>query len=115
MSEFTKWLTANTQIPWRDDGKLRTPPEIKHIKLDVGLSYNAPMSQYWLTHEDDVLVFGFEPNPASVQAILGETVKRHPSHGDILDKKYIGKQFYLIPCALGLAADPTVKFYITSG
>ena len=57
-------------ISFRQDGKIEIPTHIKHIKLDIGLSYFAPMSQYWLTHEDDVLVFGFEPNPAAVSSIL---------------------------------------------
>ena len=43
-----------TIISFRADGKMDIPKQIKHIKLDIGLSYNAPMSQYWLSHEDDL-------------------------------------------------------------
>lgn len=101
-------------IPMRSDGKIKIPPHIKHIKLDIGLSYNAPMSQYWLSHEDDLLVFGFEPNPACVTSILQGTTKQHESHGDPLQKKFIGKKFFLIPCALGLSNETLIKFFVTA-
>ena len=100
-------------IPIGLDGKIQIPADIKHIKLDIGLSYSAPMSQYWLSHEDDLLVFGFEPNPASVTSILQGATKRHKLHGSPLEKKYIGKSFFLIPCALGLSNNKTVKFFVT--
>ncbi len=98
----------------RPDGKIEIPPHIKHVKLDIGLSYSAPMSQYWLSHEDDLLVFGFEPNPASVTSILHGATKRDEGHGEPLEKKYVGEKFFLIPCALGLSSKPIIKFYVTS-
>lgn len=91
-------------VPLRPDGKIEIPAHIKHIKLDIGLSYSAPMSQYWLTHENDLLVFGFEPNPASVQSVLS---------GRFLEKRFIGKSFFLIPCALGPSTTNTIKFFVT--
>lgn len=99
-------------IPLRADGKVDIPAHIKHIKLDVGLSYNAPMSQYWLCHEDNLMVFGFEPNPAAVTSILKGAEKKNPAHGDPLDRNFIGKSFFLIPCALGQAQKNTIKFYV---
>jgi hypothetical protein len=101
------------RISWRADGKIVIPPSIKQVKLDIGLSYSAPMSQYWLSHEKELIVFGFEPNPASVASILAGANKRHPEHGDPLDKKFIGKNFFLISCALGLASTPTIPFIVT--
>ena len=102
-------------IPFRQsDEKIEVPQHIKHIKLDIGLSYNAPMSQYWLTHEnDDLLVFGFEPNPASIASILQGAIKQHILHGDPLETKFIGKNFFLIPCALGLSNSSSIKFFVT--
>ena len=97
----------------QSDGKIEIPLHIKHIKLDIGLSYNAPMSQYWLTHEDNLLVFGFEPNPASVTSICQGAIKQHIVHGDPLETKFIGKKFFLIPCALGLSNNPSIKFFVT--
>lgn len=100
-------------IPLNDGGKIIIPSHIKHIKLDIGLSYSAPMSQYWLTHEDNLMVFGFEPNPASVNSILAGATKQQPSHGAPLETKFIGTSFLLIPCALGLSEKPTVNFFVT--
>lgn len=101
-------------IPWRTDGKIDIPRHIKHIKLDIGLSYSAPMSQQWLSHENDLVVFGFEPNPSSIASILGGAQKRDPRHGTPLEKKFIGHCFFLIPCALGLSDLTTVPFFVTA-
>lgn len=101
-------------VPFRSDGKINIPTTIGHIKLDIGLFYNAPMSQYWLSHDEENLwVFGFEPIPETIDAIFHDTTKRNPIHGDLLEKKFIGKRFFLIPCALGLATSHTTKFFVT--
>lgn len=100
-------------VPLRSDGKIDIPDHIKHIKLDIGLSYSAPMSQHWLSQENDLMVFGFEPHPASVKSILEGAVKKNPLHGQPLEKKYIGKNFFLVPCALGISDKAKVKFFIT--
>ena len=100
-------------VPFRSDGKFDIPKSIQHIKLDIGLSYNAPMSQYWLSHEKNLLVFGFEPNPESINSILNGATKLSPAHGNPLEKKFIGTSFFLIPCALGLSATPLIKFFVT--
>lgn len=103
-----------TVIACRADGKIAIPASIKHIKFDIGLSYSAPMAQHWLLHEDDLLVFGFEPNPACVASILQGATKRDEAHGDPLEKKFIGTQFFLMPCALGLAKNSSIKFFVTN-
>lgn len=100
-------------IPLRQDGKIEIPTHIKHIKLDIGLSYSAPFSQYWLSHENDLQVFGFEPNPAAIHSILHGAIKQHESHGNPLSIHFIGKEFFLIPCALGLSSDGAIPFYVT--
>ncbi len=105
---------ASNSVPMREDGKFKIPEHVRHIRLDIGLSYSAPMSQYWLSHEgQDLLVFGFEPNPACVNSILHGATKRDQSHGDPLQTKFIGKQFFLIPCALGISSNSVIKFYVT--
>lgn len=100
-------------VKLRPDGKIDIPRHIEHVKLDIGLAYNAPHSQYWLSHEENLYVFGFEPNPTSVEIVKQGAVKRDPTHGDTLETKYIDKNFFLIPCALGLSTNNTVKFYET--
>lgn len=100
-------------VPLRADGKFAIPAHIKHIKLDIGLSYSAPMSQHWLSQESDLMVFGFEPNPESVKSILQGAVKKNPLHGQPLEKKYIGNNFFLVPCALGISDRSNVNFFVT--
>jgi hypothetical protein len=89
---------------------------IKRVKIDIGLSYNAPVSQVWLSREPDLVVFGFEPNPDNVRSILsGNNKKRHGSHGDPINHEYIGTRFFLIPVALNNVTQHTkLPFYCTS-
>jgi FkbM family methyltransferase len=91
------------------------PDSIKHIKIDIGLSYSAPMSQTWLSSESDLLVFGFEPNPESVASIISSTnKKRDPCHGEVLDYKYIvEKRAFIIPVAVGKDEVESIDFFIT--
>ena len=94
------------------------PESCSHVKLDVGLSYNAPQSQSWLSHEDDgLMVFGFEPNPASIACITNKhNQKQHHSHGDCLQYKYIEEgRFVIQQCALSSVSEPTtMKFYVSN-
>lgn len=113
LSRDLKTMVGHVISLRKSDGKIDIPAHIKHIKLDIGLSYSAPMSQYWLSHENDLLVFGFEPNPECVRSILQGATKQHESHGIPLEKKYIGTNFFLIPCALGLSHDKIIQFFIT--
>ncbi len=70
MQEF-----ISSHVPMKENGKIDIPLNIKRVKLDIGLSYSAPMSQHWLSHEDDLLVFGFEPDLTSVSTIKKGAVK----------------------------------------
>jgi hypothetical protein len=100
-------------VPIRQDGKIDIPKHIKHVKLDIGLSYSAPMSQNWLSREENLLVFGFEPDLTSVNTIKKGAIKQHVSHGDPLNPIYVGNRFFIIPCALGLLSGQSANFYIT--
>lgn len=71
----------------------------KRIKFDVGLSYNAPYSKIWLDqnrYENDLIVVGFEPNPEC-----------HPNYNRYMPAEYIGRNFKLMPVALGNVQQPT--------
>lgn len=90
------------------------PEKCTHVKLDIGLSYNAPQSNKWLSHEDDrLMVFGFEPNPECVKLINGN--KRY-SNGVSLKHNYIDEgRFVIHQCALNSVAEPTtMKFYVSN-
>ena len=94
------------------------PNSCTHVKLDIGLSYNAPQSQSWLSHEDaGLMVFGFEPNPTSIASIINKNnQKQHHSHGDCLQYKYIEEgRFVIQQCALSSVSEPTtMKFYVSN-
>lgn len=95
-----------------DLSKINIPENIKHIKIDVGLSYGAPMSQVWFSNEPDLFVIGIEPNPDSVSSILDpNNKKRDEGHGTVLESKYFNN-IHIIPVALGLE-NKTVDFYVT--
>ena len=49
---------------------MHIPSECTHVKIDVGLSHNAPNSHLWLYLEPTVFVIGFEPNSEAVARIL---------------------------------------------
>ena len=96
------------------NNKIEIPEYIKRVKVDVGLSINAPHSKLWLDHDEDLLVFGFEPNSNAI-----EQIKRHIPYEIIwphcLDPKMIGDRIHLINCALGNENKENVKLYITEG
>jgi FkbM family methyltransferase len=85
---------------------------IKRIKLDIGLSYNAPHSEIYLSHDSDAFVFGFEPNPECIQSIARENIVQKPGHGKPLSKENKSR-FCLVPVALGNVSSPqTLDFYM---
>jgi len=93
------------------------PDNCTHVKLDIGLSYNAPQSQSWLSNEPNLMVFGFEPNPESVKCVQdGNIKKRHHLHGEPLEQKFINeRRFHLIPVALSnVEKKEEMPFYVNS-
>ena len=99
-----------------ENSKILISSNLKRVKLDIGLSYSAPQSQLWLEKEPDLIVFGFEPNPASVQNILnGNIQKRHHEHGTPVKSEYINTRFFVLPFALdNVEKIETSDFYVTS-
>ena len=45
------------------------PESIRKIKIDIGLSYSCPHSQNWLENDENLYVFGFEPNNDCIRTI----------------------------------------------
>ena len=96
---------------------------IKGVKLDIGLSFNAPSSKVWLEQDPNIMVIGFEPNPdflISVQSdgidLRGIVSHQHNNgslRGTIIDE-YINKRFFIFPIALFDVNEPTeMPFYQT--
>ena len=108
-----KDILLQTNVPFKDD-KILIDPSIKHIKIDVGLAYNAPQSQKWLENQKDLLIFAFEPNPDAIKCIHDpNNKKRHECHGEPLNVNYINKNIYIIPVALTDVPGSQLDFYVT--
>jgi len=66
----------------------------KRVKIDIGLSYNPPSTYKWFENDNknnDLYVFGFEPNPYNCKCIYN------------LDSKYFyinDEYMQIIPVAL---------------
>jgi FkbM family methyltransferase len=101
-----------------DDNKIQISSTIKHIKIDIGLSFNAPYSLKWLNNQSDLLVFGFEPNPISLSFLLDSNTRRYNRYRGWMnfDNPYLNKNFFIIPAALSNNETPqTLNFYDISG
>jgi hypothetical protein len=93
-----------------DGDYIKIPTWCKRVKLDIGLSENAPQSQIWLEREGDLLIFGFEPLLYNLLSI-----RRGNSKWPIkLDPKFINHRFLLIEAALSNVTDAqTMDFFET--
>jgi len=86
------------------------PEWVRRVKIDVGLSVNAPHSQIWLDKNPDLFVFGFEPVKSNIDAISKGNSKWPVS----LNCDFIGKRLWIIPCALGNESNEVSEVYVTS-
>ncbi len=77
------------------EGYLNIPPWVKRIRIDVGLSSNAPHSALWIAQDDELLVFGFEPNKVNIEmlSIGGST---WPT---VISPDLIGEKLIILPFA----------------
>ena len=51
------------------NNKIQLPRHITHVNIDIGLSFNAPVSYEWLKNNSNLIVFGFEPNWAKAKVL----------------------------------------------
>ena len=96
------------------DNKIIIPSICSHVKIDIGLSYTAPISNKWLVKESDVFVLGFEPNPECCKMILTSSFSPSPFLDFNLEKRFIDEgRFKLFQYALSDVDNITKqKFYI---
>ena len=78
------------------EGRIVLPEYCRSVRLDVGLSVNAPQSAVWISRDATLHVFGFEPVSENRKVI---------SQGDApwpvnLNPELIGKRINILPCAL---------------
>jgi FkbM family methyltransferase len=110
----TSFLLFGCQVPslhLNVDGLITLAPSIKRLKIDVGLSNAAPISQQWLEGSGEVAIFAFEPNGQNVAEIISGR-NRARGRGLALDPSHIGERFFLFPVACG-SVRKTATFYAT--
>jgi len=90
-----------------NDGKISLPSWVKRVNIDIGLSWAAPHSQNWIDNDPTLMVFGFEPNPKCVNAIISETkdtfLDKYPRP---IQRDIVFQKFFIIPAALSHVSDP---------
>jgi FkbM family methyltransferase len=93
---------------------IKIPENCTHIKIDVGLSYSAPISNKWLIKEPNVYVIGVEPNPICCDMILHQKMPSSPFLDFNLEKLFIEQgRFQLLNYALNDTNEETLlDFYI---
>lgn len=94
---------ASNDVPILN-GKILLPEFCKRVKIDVGLSSDASQSAVWLASDPELIVFGFEPVSSNVKALIeieSQAIFR-----------FIGKQFFILPTALGSRTGST-QIYVT--
>jgi len=82
-----------------ENEKIKLPSWCQKIKIDVGLSHNAPNSSEWLKNEENLYVLGIEPNQQAINIIKGVEPPPYESKY-VLDKNLIGEKISIIPIAL---------------
>ncbi len=78
------------------DGKLDIPQHIESIKIDIGLSWDAPNSAMWLNANDKLFVIGIEPNEQAIQSIKDRENVCHKK----LEVPYNKNNYMLLECAV---------------
>jgi len=87
------------------NNKIQLPRHITHVNIDIGLSFNAPVSYEWLKNNSNLIVFGFEPNSYNVNVLKGTENNNSPiSNSNQYErtsiKNYINNRFFILPFAL---------------
>lgn len=109
-------ISANSAQDYIKNSFSLIPEQVSRVKLDIGLSYSAPQSQSWLIKEEGLAVFGFEPNPESVETIrAGNIEKKSAAHGEPLENRFLNEgKFHLMPFAVSnVAVEETMDFYVS--
>jgi FkbM family methyltransferase len=94
--------------------KIKLPNNFTQVKIDIGLSHNAPNSEVWLNRNpNSLIVFGFEPNPKALNILRGY-LKRDEKFEYVLSLDKLNNNFFLIPLALGNENKSSNFYSVTS-
>lgn len=109
-------IVENVLKPILKNNKIFIDSKFKKVKIDVGLSINAPNSEFWLRNESDLMVIGFEPSSLCFDSftIHNEKTKNDYSQYVFIDSTRINKTFFPLKCALSSGEPRYQKFYNVS-
>lgn len=102
--------------PILKQNKIFINPKFKKVKLDIGLSMNAPNSELWLRNEEDLMVLGFEPSSNCFNSLTldsEDTRAKYPQYV-YMNSERIGVSFFPIKCAISSGEPRYQKFYNTA-
>jgi len=92
-----------------------------HIKIDCGLSFDAPHSQNWIDNDvnNNVIVFGFEANPNWINYITSPikntNFKDYHEYTVQLKYEHLYNKFFIVPVAVGNVEKPLyMDLYVPS-
>jgi len=106
MNKVNKEIMAkNLGISLSKDGFIKIPQNITCIKIDVGLSFDAPHAISWLRENDKLFVIGFEPLIENIE-ILKESLRKQ-------DSSRLIERFLIVQCALSSSSGPK-EIFVTS-
>jgi len=92
-------------------GKIQLPSWCRRVKIDVGLSYNAPQSSHWISADPNLIVFGFEP---VTENLIRLREKFPPHRGGPESSTENKQQLFIVPIALGNVSEPAmITMYVT--
>lgn len=93
---------------------INVPDNCTHVKIDIGLSYTAPISNKWLIKEPNVFVLGFEPNISCCNMIKNQEMPPTSFPDFNLEKKFLDEgRFQLFNYALSdVEKETTMDFFI---
>jgi FkbM family methyltransferase len=93
-------------------GRIILPEWCRRVKIDVGLSCNAPQSRVWIENDPTLYVFGLEPNHSNLLSII-TGASGMPNR---IDWDVAARQMSIIPYAVSNHNDGSrVKFFATHG
>lgn len=73
------------------------PSGAKALRIDVGLSGNAPQSSVWLKQDPELVSLGFEPVSMNREMLRSET----SPWPERVPRNWIGSRLFVVPVALG--------------
>lgn len=101
--------------PLMRGGKIHLDDRFRKVKVDVGLSWNAPHPEMWLRRESGLAVFGFEPSGLCFRSFTENSEKMSRLHPNnvFVDPARVGDTFFPVRCALGAGQARHQDLFVT--